>query len=127
LATPKHTLKDFSKQVDGLLSEFYSGGDYNEFVEQIQLLKCENFQDVLISKVFRASLDLPTGTSDNNASGNNQNQNQPFQHHNNHNYNSSKYDMSPSVYINANAVNTNAVMQGYMNEYLNSNDTANNM
>jgi hypothetical protein len=41
------------------VDEYYLSGSYGELAEQLRLLRCPNFGDLLVSIIFRASLDQP--------------------------------------------------------------------
>lgn len=58
MASPKWRLRDFELKADFLIQEFFLSGDYKEFVDQVRFLRSGAYNDVLVARAFRKSLDL---------------------------------------------------------------------
>lgn len=58
LPSPKHPLPSFNEKLEMFMEEYYISGDYKEFVEQLLGLESESFEDILVSRCFRRSLDM---------------------------------------------------------------------
>ncbi|CAD7962899.1 unnamed protein product [Amoebophrya sp. A25] len=54
---PRYMLSEYKTKLDSLLREYFLGGDFQAFVEQVHALRCDPFNDILVATVFRLGLD----------------------------------------------------------------------